>query len=302
MLRQALVTGVLVGSVFGLVAMGLTLIFGVLHIINFAHGALLTVGMYITFTLFESFNVDPYLSVFVTIPALFILGIIIQRLIIHPARNAPGHNQLLLTLGLALFIENALLVGFTATPRFIRLSYARDEFSLGPITLDFPLRVFGTTVTLEKLAAFIFALLLTGVLYFILQRTDLGKAIRATAQDKEGAALVGIDIDRISMITFGIGTACVGAAAALVLPFLQVDPVAGNAFNITAFVIVVLGGMGNVLGALIGGLIIGLTQELWVVLPVVLPFPFPSSTKLLSVFIVFVLVLFFRPQGILGKK
>jgi branched-chain amino acid transport system permease protein len=131
-------------------------------------------------------------------------------------------------------------------------------------------------------------------LYLLLQKTDLGKAIRATAQDKEGAALVGINVDRINMITFGIGSACVGAAAALVLPFLAVDPVAGNIFNITAFVIVVLGGMGNVVGALLGGLVIGLTQELSVVM-------LPSSTKLLGVFIIFILVLFFRPQGLLGK-
>ncbi len=133
------------------------------------------------------------------------------------------------------------------------------------------------------------------MLYLLLQRTTLGKAIRATAQDKEGARLIGIDIDLISLITFGLGTACVGAAAALVLPFLAVDPVAGNAFNITAFVIVVLGGMGSVPGALLGGLIIGLTQELGVVFA-------PSSTKLLGVFIVFILVLLFRPQGLLGKK
>ena len=139
-----------------------------------------------------------------------------------------------------------------------------------------------------------FAILLTAALYLLLQRTDLGKAIRAVAQDKDGAALVGINRDRIRMITFGLGTACVGAAASLVLPFFFVDPVAGNTFNITSFVIVVLGGMGNVVGALLGGLIVGLTQELGVVF-------LPSSTKLLGVFIVFILVLLFRPQGLLGR-
>lgn len=294
-LRQAAVTGVLIGGVYGLVALGLTLIFGVLNIINFAHGALMTIGMFISFILFDQYGVDPYISLIITIPTLFFLGLAVQRVVIHPARNAPHHNQLLLTLGLSLLIENALLVAFTATPRSIRLDYGRGLTQFGLFEIDFPIRLMGTTITFTRLMAFVFALILTGVLYYLLQKTDLGKAIRATAQDKEGAALVGINIDRINMITFGIGTACVGAAASLVLPFLAVDPVAGNLFNITAFVIVVLGGMGNVFGALVGGIIIGLTQEMWVVF-------FPQSSKLLGVFIVFILVLLFRPQGIFGGK
>jgi branched-chain amino acid transport system permease protein len=294
-LAQATVTGILIGGVLGLVAMGLTLIFGVLDIINFAHGALMTVGMYITFVMFDRFGVDPYVSILITMPSLFVIGVAIHRFIIHPARNAPAHNQLLLTLGVALFIQNLMLVIFTGTPRSIRLEYGRGPTAIGPLTIDFPLRLLGTTITLNKLAAFIFALLLTGALYLLLQRTDLGKAIRATAQDREGAALVGINIDFINLLTFGLGSACVGAAASLVLPFLFVDPVAGEGFNITAFVIVVLGGMGSIPGALLGGLIVGLTQEMAVVF-------LPSSTKLIGVFVVFVLVLFFRPQGLLGSN
>lgn len=300
-LRQAAVTGLLLGGVFGLVAMGLTLIFGVLEIINFAHGALMTAAMYLTFKIFERFELYEledkyyYAIIFLVVPAAFLAGVIIQRLIIHPARNAPQHNQLLLTLGLALFIENLLLVLFTGTPQpRIRLQTGRGPTDLGLTTIDFPLREYGTIIRFDRLVAFVFALFLTALLYFILKRTDLGKAIRATAQDKEGAALVGINVDRINMITFGLGTACVGAAGVLVLPFLTLDPVAGNAFNITAFVVVVLGGMGNVIGALIGGLIIGLTQEMAVVV-------LPSSAKLIGVFIVFILVLFFRPQGLLGR-
>ena len=294
-LRQAAVTGILIGGVFALVAMGLTLIFGVLDIINFAHGVLMTVGMYITFVLFNSYGIDPYLSILITVPALFLIGVLIQRVIIRPAANAPPHNQLLLTLGLALLLQNAMLVIFSGTPRSIRLDYGRGETMLGPLTLDFPLRLFGTTITLTKLAAFVMAMLLAAGLYILLQRTDLGKAIRASAQDKDGAALVGIDVRRIALITFGLGTACVGAAASLVLPFFFVDPVAGNTFNIAAFVIVVLGGLGSIPGAVLGAFIVGLTQELGVVFA-------PSSTKLLGVFVVFVLVLLFRPQGLLGKK
>ena len=294
-LRQATVTGILTGGVYGLVAMGLTLIFGVLNIINFAHGALMTVGMYLTFFLFSTYGVDPYISVLITAPTLFVIGLIVQRVIIYPARDAPEHNQLLLTLGLSLFIQNLLLVLFTATPRSIRLGYGRGEMALGPFTVDFPLRIWGTTTTLPKLAAFVFALLLALLLYLLLKRTDLGKAVRAVAQERDGAALVGINVNRINMITFGLGTACVGAAASLVLPFFFVDPVAGESFNIIAFVTVVLGGMGSVPGALLGGIIIGLTQELGVVFA-------PSSSKLLGVFIVFILVLLFRPQGLLGSK
>jgi len=294
-LRQALVTGLLIGGVFGLVAMGLTLIFGVLDIINFAHGALLTIGMYISFVLYDRFGIDPYVAVFITVPLLFLIGAVIQTAIIYPARNAPAHNQLLLTLGLALFIENLMLVIFTATPRSIRLEYGRGLTEIGPFAIEFPIRIAGTTITLTKLAAFVFALILAALLYLLLQRTTLGKAIRATAQNKEGARLVGISTDRISLVTFGLGVACVGAAAALVLPFLAVDPLVGNAFNITAFVIVVLGGMGSIPGALLGGLIIGLTQELGVVFA-------PSSTKLLGVFFVFILVLLLRPQGLLGRR
>lgn len=294
-LRQAAVTGILIGGVYGLVAMGLTLIFGVLDIINFAHGTLMTVGMYLTFLLFSNYGVDPYLSVLVTVPALFLLGLLIQRIIIHPARNAPEHNQLLLTLGLALFIQNLLLVIFTATPRSIRLGYGRGETEIGPFLLDFPLRLWGTTITFPKLMAFLFALVLAGLLYLLLQRTDLGKAIRAVAQERDGAALVGINPERINMITFGLGTACVGAAASLVLPFFFVDPIAGDTFNITAFVTVVLGGMGSIPGAILGGILIGLTQELSVVL-------LPGSAKLIGVFVIFILVLLFRPQGLLGGR
>ena len=294
-LRQATVTGILIGSVFGLVALGLTLIFGVLDIINFAHGAFLTVGMYLSFLLFDRYGVDPYVSIVIVAPVLFLIGAVVQRTIIHPARNAPAYNQLLLTLGVALVLENLMLVIFTATPRSIRLDYGRGLTELGPLAVEFPLRIAGTTITLTKLAAFVFAVLLTVTLYYLIQKTALGKAIRATAQDKAGARLVGVNIKNINLITFGLGTACVGAAAAIVLPLLAVNPTVGNAVNITAFVIVVLGGMGSIPGAFIGGLIIGLTQELAVVFA-------PSSTKLLGVFIIFILVLLFRPQGLLGKK
>lgn len=293
--RQATFSGLLIGGVYGLVALGLTMIFGVLEIINFAHGALMTVGLYATYILYDSFGVDPYLGMILTVPLLFVIGLIVYAVIIHPAREAPHHNQLLLTLGLTLIIENGLLLAFTATPQSIRLPYARGEINFGLFTAQFPMRLWGATIQLPQLLAFIGSLVLTGILYYLIQKTDLGRAIRATAQDRDGASLVGINTNWINAVTFGIGTACVGAAAALVLPFYRVEPTAGSIFNITAFVIVVLGGMGNALGALLGGLIIGLTQELSLIF-------FPGSPKLIGVFVIFIMVLLFKPQGLLGGK
>ncbi len=290
---QAVVSGLLIGGVYSLVAMGLSLVFGVLDIINFAHGALMTITIYVSYLLFQNYGVDPYVSLVVTIPLMFVVGVGIQRFAINPVMDAPVHNQLLLTLGIAIIIENLALVLFTGTPRSIELAYARNEFDLGVVTLDFPLRVFGAVVSLPKLIAFLVALLLAGVLYLLIQRTQLGAAIRASAQEPEGAELVGIDVRRIYMVTFGIGAACVGAAGSLVLPFLFVAPTAGATFTIIAFVVVVLGGMGSIPGALVGGLVIGLTQELTQL--------FVPGSKFLGVFIVFLAVLLFRPEGIFGK-
>ncbi len=291
---QAVVSGLLIGGVYSLVAMGLSLVFGVLDIINFAHGALMTIAIYVSYLLFLNQGVDPYLSLFITIPLMFILGVGIQRFAINPVMDAPIHNQLLLTLGIAIIIENLALVFFTGTPRSIELSYARNEFDLGPITLDFPVKVFGAVVTLPKLIAFIMALLLAALLYLLIKRTQLGAAIRAAAQEPEGAELVGIDVRRIYTITFGIGAACVGAAGALVIPFLFVSPTAGATFNIIAFIVVVLGGMGSIPGALVGGLVIGLTQEMTQLFV-------SGSSKLLGVFVVFLAVLLFRPEGLFGR-
>lgn len=294
-LAQAVVSGLLIGGVYGLVAMGLSIVFGVLDIINFAHGALMTIGIYASYLLFQNYGIDPYVSLFLTVPLLFVIGVFIQRFAINPVMNAPIHNQLLLTLGIAIIIENLLLVFFTGTPRSIELPYARDAFDFGLFTLDFPLKVFGAVVSLPKLLALLVALGLAAGLYVLIRRTRLGAAIRASAQDPEGAEIVGIDVKRIYMITFGIGAAAAGAAGALVMPFLFVSPTAGATFNIIAFVVVVLGGMGSIPGALVGGLIIGLTQEMTQLFVI-------GASKLLGVFFVFILVLLFRPQGIFGGK
>jgi branched-chain amino acid transport system permease protein len=293
-LVQAIVTGLLIGGVYSLVSMGLTLIYGVLHIINFAHGALMTVGMYIAYQMVASTGLDPYASIVVVVVLLFAIGAGIQRVLINPIMGQSLEKKLLLTLGLSIFIENLLLVVFTPTPRAVQLPYGQGSMSLGLFDLTWPFRPFGAVATLPRTIAFVGALALAAVLFLLLQRTRFGTSIRAVADNPRGAAMVGVNVERTYLLTFGLGTACVGAAAVLVLPFLSLEPTTGEAFNIIAFVIVVLGGMGNVIGALVGGLLIGLTQQVGGVL-------FPGQSNLLGVFIVFVLALYLRPDGLLGK-
>ncbi len=280
---QAVVVGLLIGGVYGLVAMGLTLIFGVLDIVNFAHGAFLAVALYITVVMVDRLGVHPLLALFVAVPVMFLLGAAVQRGILAGAMGKPLENQLLITLGLSLLIDNLLLLFFGPNPRSVSLPG------------DTGVRILGAVTSTSRLLAFGVALVLAALLYVLLQRTRLGTAIRAVAANDAGAQHVGIDTRRIYMAVFAIGTACAGAAGVLVAPLVTIEPTTGELFNIVAFVVVVLGGMGNVLGALVGGLLIGLTEQLGALY-------LPGQSPLLSVFVVFVLVLFLRPQGLFGRS
>ena len=282
LLLQAVVSGLLLGGVYGLVASGLTLIFGVLRIINFAHGAVMMLGMYASYWLWVWLGVDPYLSVLLTAPAFFVLGMGIQRLVIEPNRQAAEHNQLLLTLGLALFLENLALVLWQGDFRTLRVPYANASFVIGDALVE-----------VSRLVAAGGAVLIALTLFVFLGPTDVGKAIPALAEEREGAMLVGIDVARIRSVAFGIGSACVAVAGALITPFFYIAPDVGESFNLMAFVVVVLGGMGNFIGALLGGLIVGLAESLGAAL-------LPGSLKQLVVFVIFVLVLLFRPEGLFG--
>ncbi|HEU4332786.1 MAG TPA: branched-chain amino acid ABC transporter permease, partial [Lapillicoccus sp.] len=254
----------------------------VLDIVNFAHGAFLAVALYISVVMVDRFGVHPMLALAVAVPVMFLLGAAVQRFVLAGAIGKPLENQLLITLGLALLIDNLLLLFFGPNPQSVKLPG------------DTGVPIFGAVAELSRLLAFGVALVLAALLYVLLRRTRLGTAIRAVAANDAGAQLVGIDTRRIYMMTFAIGTACAGAAGVLVAPLVTIEPTTGELFNIIAFVVVVLGGMGNIVGALVGGLLIGLTEQLGAIL-------LPGQSPLLAIFIVFVVILLFRPQGLFGR-
>jgi branched-chain amino acid transport system permease protein len=284
LLLQSIVSGILMGGVYSLTAIGLTLIFGVMRIINFAHGSFMMLGMFTTYWLFILLGFDPYLSLLISIPVLFVLGILVEHFLIARVLSAPEHNQLLLTLGISLFIENLALFLWSPNFRTLDVRYLKKATTVGGVMISFP-----------KVIAFLFAILLTAALYYFLKNTDLGKAIRASSEEKEGALTVGINLKRIYYVAFGIGTACVGAAGTLTSTFFYVNPHVGGIFVITAFVVVVLGGMGNIIGALVGGIIIGLAESMAAAFV-------PGQLKQFVIYFIFILVLLFKPEGLFGRS
>jgi branched-chain amino acid transport system permease protein len=283
-LVPAILNGLLTGAVYALVALGLTLIYGVLHIINFAHGAMLTVAMFAAFFAHKLLGLDPYVAAVFLTPAFFALGYALQRFVIGPAAHGEDRNILLVTLGLAVVMENALLYAVRADTRTINLSYGFDVVEVGTAFLSVP-RVIGFGVVVAVALA----------LWLLMRFTDTGKAIRAVAKEKLGAELCGIDVAHVYAMTFGLGTACLAIAACLLLPTYYVNPSAGNAFVLIAFTIVVLGGMGSVAGALVGGLFIGVVESLSGLY-------LGESLGQIGIFVIFILVLLFRPSGLFGER
>jgi branched-chain amino acid transport system permease protein len=283
-LVPAVLNGLLTGAVYGLVALGLTLIYGVLHIINFAHGALLTAAMFAAFFAHRLLGLDPYVAALVLTPLFFALGYCLQRFVIGPAAHGQDRNILLVTLGLAVVIENVLLYAFGADTRTLNLDYAFNVVDLGIAFLAVP-----------RVIAFGVVLVIAVVLWLILSLTDTGKAIRAVAKEKLGAELSGIDVGHIYAVTFGLGTACLAIAACLLIPTYYVTPHIGNAFVLIAFTIVVLGGMGSVTGALFGGLFIGVVESLCGLY-------LGESLGQIGIFAMFILVLLLRPSGLFGER
>ena len=281
---SAVLNGLLMGAVYALVALGLTLIYGVLHIINFAHGALLTAAMFAALFAHRLLGLDPYVAALPLSISFFALGYALQRFVIGPASHGRDENYLLITLGLAVVIENALLYAFRADTRTITLPYAFDVLEAGSIFLPVP-----------RVVAFAVVMLVALLLWLGMRFTDTGKAIRAVAKEKLGAELAGIDVAHIYAVTFGIGTGCLAIAACLLIPTYYVNPQAGNAFVLIAFTIVVLGGMGSVAGALIGGLGVGVVESLSGLY-------LGESLGQIGIFIIFILVLLLRPSGLFGAR
>jgi branched-chain amino acid transport system permease protein len=283
-LVPAVLNGLMTGAVYALVALGLTLIYGVLHIINFAHGALLTAAMFAAYFAHRLLGLDPYLAAVGLTPLFFVLGYGLQRFVIGPAAHGEDRNILLVTLGLAVVIENALLYAFRADTRTVNLAYAFDVVDLGIAFLAVP-----------RVIAFGVVMVVALVLWAVMRFTDTGKAIRAVAKEKLGAELSGIDVAHIYAVTFGLGTACLAIVACLLIPTYYVNPHAGNAFVLIAFTIVVLGGMGSVAGALIGGLFVGVIESLSGLY-------LGESLGQIGIFVMFILVLLFRPNGLFGER
>jgi branched-chain amino acid transport system permease protein len=283
-LIPAVLNGLLTGAVYALVALGLTLIYGVLHIINFAHGALLTAALFAAFFAHKLLGLDPYVAMLGLAPLFFGLGYALQRGVIGPAGRGDDRSILLVTLGLAVAIENALLFAFRADTRTVNLPWAFDVVEIGDAFLALP-RLLGFGVVVAVAIG----------MWLIMHWTDTGKAIRAVAKEKLGAELAGIDVAHIHAVTFGLGAACLAIAACLLIPTYYVNPHAGNAFVLIAFTIVVLGGMGSVTGALIGGLLAGVVESLCGLF-------LGESLGQLGIFVLFILVLLLRPQGLLGER
>ncbi|MBC7706085.1 MAG: branched-chain amino acid ABC transporter permease [Rhodoferax sp.] len=283
-LAAAGINGLLLGGIYTLVACGLTLIYGVLHIINFAHGSLLMLAMFGVYYLLTKLGVDPYLSMVVMVPAMYLLGYALYKGVIGRLSSGKDENILLITLGLSIFIENLALMFFKGDSRTISVSYSDRMVELGP-----------TLVPLPKLISFVAALLICAILGMFMKYTDTGRSIRAVARERVGARLVGIDVDRIFAISYGIGIATLGAAACLLMPIFYVSPGIGHVFVLVAFTVVVLGGMGSFVGAVVGGLIVGLTESFGGLF-------LGESLGQIGISLIFILILLFRPSGLFGPK
>ena len=287
-LLSALLNGLTTGAVYALIALGLTLIYGVLHIINFAHGASLMMALYGVYALKERWGIDPYVALPIMVPAMFVLGYAMQRIVINRASHGKDENILLVTLGLSIVMENFALLFFKSDTRTIETAYTLTTVAIGPESAQ-------VMVSLPKLVAFAGALVVSALLIVILQRTDLGRAIRAVAKEKQGARLMGIDVEHVYAMCFGLGLACLGAAACFLLPAYYVNPQVGNGFVLVAFTVVVLGGMGSFAGALLGGLLIGVVESFGGLF-------FGESLGQVGIFVIFIGVLLLRPEGLFGAK
>jgi branched-chain amino acid transport system permease protein len=281
---QLALSSLLLGGIYALMSIGLTLIFGVMRVVNFAHGEFLMLGMYLAFWAFTVYGVDPYLSLGVALPAFFLLGALAYVVIMRGIIATSHVVQIFTTVGLSVALQNVALVLWTGDFRFVR-----------PAAADVTIRLAGAAFNLSQVIAFVVATLLTLTLFAFLRWTRVGMIVRATAQDREAATLMGINTDLVHGLTFALGIACVGVAGVLVAPQFPVYPTAGLQFVLIAYVVVVLGGLGNMVGAMLGSLVVATVE-------VVGGFVLGAAWKEVLYFLLFIGVLLFRPAGFLGQR
>jgi branched-chain amino acid transport system permease protein len=278
------ISGLLTGLVYGLMALGLSVIFGVVRVVNFAHGEMMTVAMYLAVVLFASLGLDPLLMMLPIAGVLFVVGYLMQLVLINPFIARPEHSQFMLMVAIGLIIVNCLLMIFGPDAQSVQTSYALDSFAFGPLIID-----------ATKLYAGLAAIVAAAALFAFFRFAPLGKAIRACADNYTGALVVGLNVKQLYALAFGLGAACVGAAGAIIVLVVDVTPPLGPAYTLLAFIIVIVGGLGSMPGALIGGILIGMTEAMAGLF-------FTPSAKSMFAFGILVLVLLFRPQGIMGKS
>jgi len=283
-IANLVVAGVLTGLVYGLMALGLSVIFGVVRVVNFAHGEMMTIAMYATVVLFAAFGLDPFLAIVPVAAAFFVFGYALQAALINPFITRPEHSQFMLLVAVAIIMVNVLLMIFGPSARNVQLDYLLESIELGPLLLD-----------RGKLYAAAVACAASGLLFAFFKFTRTGTAIRACADNHLGARVVGLNVKRYYAFTFGLGAACVAVAGCMMCLLVDVTPVLGPAYTLLAFVIVIVGGLGSMGGALLGGVLIGVSEALagLVIAP---------SAKSMFSFALLILVLLFRPQGLLGKR
>ncbi|MFQ3619358.1 MAG: branched-chain amino acid ABC transporter permease [Spirochaetales bacterium] len=284
MILQAIVNGILFGSVYAMIGIGFSLVWGVMNIVNLAHGSFIMIGAYLSFTLYAAYKIDPFLSIPLVMAALFVLAYGIQYFLINRVVRGPSFVTLTFTFGLQILIANACLLIWSADYKSVKLPYSAAG-----------LEIAGLVIPLVRFGIFGVAVLVTFLFYLFMRKTRVGIAINATALNFEGAKTVGVDVNQIYAITFAVSAALAAAAGALISPIMSINPFTGGALVGKAFVISILGGLGSTVGALVGGLTLGLVETIGTVL-------FPSAVQDFLGFSVLVLVLVLRPQGLLGKR
>jgi len=280
---QAIVSGLLLGGVYSLICVGLTLTFGVMRIINFAHGEFLMVAMYATYFFAVGFKTESYAAIVVVLPGLFLFGVMVFYFFIRPIQSRDPLNQMLLLVGLSLVLQNGALALFSPDTRALQSSLLYSKIELGDVIVGTPM-----------LIAFAVSILVTLALYWQLRFTELGRMIRAAALDRGAAELMGINVNRVNMLAFGMGVGCLGIAAPLMMPVYYVVPDIGTFFILIAFVVVVLGGLGNFVGAMLASFLVAIAQSIGALF-------MPGSTAPVLPFLLFVLILLFKPEGLFGR-